>query len=105
MRTALYRIVQEAVNNAVRHSAAREIQIKIRASRKKIHVSIADDGCGARPRRVSSGGISHMHTRAALIGARVRVQPGPEGQGTSVLITVPRAETPEALRSVKSAIA
>jgi len=93
IRTALYRIVQEAVNNAVRHSAARHIRVHIAAEQDRIRVSITDDGCGARRPQARSGGINHMQTRAALIGAQVRIRRGPGGKGTDVSISVPLQRT------------
>lgn len=89
VRIALFRIVQEAVNNAGRHARPARIEVRI-ASSPRLRITVADDGCGIaeeirRSRR--KGGISHMRTRAQLIGARLSVRSG--SSGTSVSVSLP----------------
>lgn len=70
VRTALYRIAQEAINNAARHSGASHIDVRIdHADPQGLILSISDDGCGipAHPERQS--GLAHIRTRARLISA------------------------------------
>ncbi|MBS0444478.1 MAG: GAF domain-containing protein [Proteobacteria bacterium] len=89
-RTALYRIVQEAINNAVRHAAPTGIDVHIEARGSDLYVSVADDGRGcAAIGAAAAGGIGHMRTRAALIGARLHLEP-PDGRhgGTRVAIEI-----------------
>lgn len=89
--TAIYRIAQEAINNAVRHGAPRRIEVRIEATPTMLRVVIADDGTGcgnADPQ--ASGGIGHMHTRAALIDARLRIGRANRKSGTRVAIEVAR---------------
>jgi len=86
VRIALFRIVQEAINNAGRHARASRIGVRI-AGRPRLRVTIADDGCGLpeeirRGRR--KGGMSHMRTRAQLIGAKLSVRSGRTGTSVSV---------------------
>jgi signal transduction histidine kinase len=88
IRTALYRIVQEAINNAARHGAPSRIDVSLLAAGPILRITVADDGSGymaADPDE--SGGIGHMHTRAALIGANLRVEPGRE-RGTRISVEV-----------------
>ncbi|TJW13622.1 MAG: ATPase [Mesorhizobium sp.] len=92
MRTTLYRIVQEAINNAVRHAAARRIDVLLASTEHVLRVVVTDDGqgCGTVD-PAAPGGIGHMHTRAALIGARLHFErAGRKGGGTRVVIEVDR---------------
>lgn len=89
MRTALYRIVQEAINNAVRHAQPDRIEVRMEASDRSLCVMVSDDGigCGTVDPE-ASGGIGHMHTRAALIGARLRIGRASRRGGTRVMVEV-----------------
>jgi len=97
-RTALYRIVQEAINNATRHADPDNIDVRIESSDAALRVSVADDGrgCGAVDPALC-GGLDHMRTRAALIGARLRIGPNPGGRGTRVVVEVDRSPSADAL--------
>ena len=67
---ALYRIVQEAINNTVRHANASTIEVQLMRSDERIHIVVSDDGRGlskAPGRR--KGGLNNMQTRASLIQA------------------------------------
>ena len=91
-RTALYRIVQEAINNAVRHAAAERIDVRIETIEGVLRVAVTDDGRGcAALDSTAGGGIGHMRTRAALIGARLRFGRVDGGGGTRVVVEVARA--------------
>ena len=96
-RTALFRIVQEAVNNAARHSQADQIVVRLTEEKDKVRVTIEDDGqgIGERPketgRRTGRGGLVHMQTRARLIAADFAVE---SGQGTRVTVHLPGAAKP-----------
>ncbi len=92
MRTALYRIVQEAINNAVRHAAPSLVEVQLASTEKVLRVIISDDGHGCGPVDPGAhGGIGHMHTRAALVGARLRFEAAGRKGGTRVVIEVDRA--------------
>lgn len=74
LRTALFRIAQEAINNAARHSGARRISVRIEPRENNgLVVTIRDDGRGlpADPQRNS--GLAHMRTRARLISAELDI--------------------------------
>jgi signal transduction histidine kinase len=90
--TAIYRIAQEAINNAVKHAAPRRIEVRIESTPSLLKIVVTDDGSGcvqADPQ--TSGGIGHMHTRAALIGAQLRIGRSSRKGGTRVAIDVPLA--------------
>lgn len=89
----LYRIAQEAVNNALKYSKARRVTINLGRQGRALRLSIADDGCGippagARARRGGMG-LHIMRYRARSMGATLRVldrQP----RGTEVVCLLPR---------------
>ena len=81
----LFRIVQEAVNNAVRHSGARHITIRLTRSRDQVLLEVQDDGKGL-PARQPAGrglGLRTMKYRAEIVGAQFDIQSG-GGRGTVV---------------------
>ena len=86
---AVYRIVQEAVTNAVRHSGGCRVAITGRVSRAQIDLEIADDGVGISTDRVEAAmraghlGVASMRRRAAAIDARLEHLAEP-GRGTRV---------------------
>jgi signal transduction histidine kinase len=82
----LYRIAQEAVANAVRHSGARNICIALDEQNGETVLRIEDDGCGlSKDTMAGEGmGLRTMRYRAELIGAKLEVGPGPSG-GTQVV--------------------
>ena len=87
---ALYRIVQEAINNTVRHANASSIEVQLMRSDDGIRIVVADDG-GGIPKSSSrrSGGLSNMRTRASLIQAGLTVKARPDGTGTWLEICFP----------------
>jgi signal transduction histidine kinase len=90
--TAIYRIAQEAINNAVKHAVPRRIEVRIESTPSLLRVVVTDDGAGCfRIDPQASGGIGHMHTRAALIGAQLRIGRSSRKGGTRVAIEVPLA--------------
>lgn len=86
---ALFRIVQEAVNNAVHHAGAGAILIDLAAARGQATVTVQDDGIGWQRAGRLGNGIANMRTRARLIGARFLIAGGPEGRGTRVTLALP----------------
>ena len=92
MATHLYRIAQEAVSNAVKHSGARRVAIRLCGSPDKQELCIEDDGAGlspARRRKASGLGLHIMDYRARTIGGTLRVAAGRQN-GTVVSCCVPR---------------
>jgi signal transduction histidine kinase len=86
-RNALLRILHEALTNAVRHGAARQISVRLSGPRGRSHLTIADDGCGfdvAAAARAGKGlGLISMGERAEILGGDVKVVSSP-GSGTVV---------------------
>lgn len=89
----LYLIGREAVINALRHSAATEIEVEVQYLRTVLRVLVRDNGCGIRPEAVHQARDSHwglhgMRERAENIGARFDIWSRP-GTGTEVCVAVP----------------
>ena len=88
----LYRIIQEAITNVVRHSGAADAVVAVRADRYRITASVTDDGCGFDAKRVlregTRLGLPGMLERAATIGAHVQIE-SRAGEGTSVTVSLP----------------
>jgi len=87
--THLYRIAQEALNNAVKHSGASRLSLQLAESEGALLLRVSDDGKGLAPgpRRSSSMGLHIMEYRARLIGGSLRIQSDPSG--TTVSCRVP----------------
>ena len=92
---AVVRIVQEAVNNAVRHGAATAITVRARASDEAVELSIADNGHGFDPERSFESGASHrglsaMRARAQKLGGTLEIGSGPGGTRVELRLPVRR---------------
>jgi two-component system NarL family sensor kinase len=89
IETGVYRIAQEALNNAARHAVARRILVEIDASAAGVRLAIQDDGRGFDPRAASRGfGLIGMRERAYLLGGALEVDSAP-GRGTRIGLRVP----------------
>ncbi|HXP62499.1 MAG TPA: PAS domain-containing protein [Dongiaceae bacterium] len=88
--THLYRIAQEAVNNALKHSGARHIRVHLTRVESGIVLEVKDDGKGLEPApaRHSGMGLHIMDYRARLLGGSLKLESGP--QGTVVTCRVPQ---------------
>jgi signal transduction histidine kinase len=94
LETAVYRLVQEALNNVSKHSMARRADLTVRTTRGAIEVEVQDDGVGFEPSLAREGfGLIGMRERAALLGGTLEVD-STRGSGTKV-----RAEIPLLTRS------
>jgi signal transduction histidine kinase len=84
-RTQVYRIAQEALGNAARHSQARHVEVAFARRDSKVRLVVADDGCGFDPLQDRPGhfGVGNMGVRAAEIGAALQVTSVPD-EGTRV---------------------
>lgn len=90
VRITLFRIVQEAVNNAVHHSGASLVRVGLHRAGPQLVVEVVDDGAGIQIWRHRPGsGIENMTTRAKLVSARFEIGPGSGGRGTRIGIVLP----------------
>ena len=91
VETALYRITQEALTNAARHAAAREIAVVLERREGHLVLIVEDDGNGldADPAvRSERLGMIGMRERAEMLGGRLLVESSP-GSGTTIVVEVP----------------
>lgn len=91
----LYRIVQEALNNVVKHANARNVQLTLEFGNERVRVRVVDDGQGFDIGDAPTGnghhlGVLSMRERASEIGGTMELRSA-LGSGTEVLVTVPRA--------------
>jgi len=90
----IFRIIQEAINNAIRHAGASRIAVELRATPAHLRIAVRDDGTGISPDQKRQGaGIGNMRTRARLISARFEVMRNKDGDGTSVEVSLPISQT------------
>lgn len=91
-RLVLYRIVQEALSNAARHSGSGRARVVVRVSDGMITAEVSDRGRGFHPDATmlkSAGlGLIGMRERAVMVGGRLEVDSQP-GQGTRVRVVIP----------------
>jgi PAS domain S-box-containing protein len=87
---ALFRIAQEALNNAAKHSAAKSIRVLVEDRDDEIVLSVSDDGKGFAAEQAPRGrwGMTTMRERAEAAGGRFSIQSSP-GNGTTVRPAVP----------------
>ncbi len=96
IETTLYRIVQEALTNAIRHAKAQNINITLQSNTTSVTVAIEDDGKGFDLQEVLTKskealGLVGMMERASLAGGWLKIETAP-GKGTRVLLTLPLLE-------------
>lgn len=88
--TALYRIAQEAISNALRHADAARVTMRLRRDDDDVVLTVEDDGRGFDPERANGRGIglSSMAARTEALGGRLRIDAHPGG-GTVIEARVP----------------
>jgi len=90
VETVLYRVVQEALTNVVRHARAGRVDVTVRVGESVVRATVVDDGVGFRPEEHErSLGLRGLAERAELAGGTVAVRSAP-GEGTTVTLEVPR---------------
>jgi signal transduction histidine kinase len=91
LEAPLYRIAQEALNNALKHAAATAVTVTIRSDDRHVALTIADNGRGFDVAAVDASGLGlrSMRERAATLGGGLTIGPAAAG-GTVVAVTIPR---------------
>lgn len=87
----LYRMVQESLNNIIKHSNAKNIHVLLKGEEKLFTLAVNDNGTGFNVNeKMSNGGsgLHNLHNRAKLIGAQLSIQSSPEA-GTIITIGLP----------------
>lgn len=88
---AVFRIMQEALTNIIRHSMATVVIIKISVSRNNLQMYILDNGCGMTQAQINKHdhyGIKGMHERARYFGGELKLD-GRPGQGVLLSLSMP----------------
>jgi signal transduction histidine kinase len=106
----LYRVAQEAVNNAVKHARPRHVRIRLESGPDLTSLTVQDDGIGLAASGARGGndnvggngsprgkgmGLRIMRYRANGVGARFEIGPGPGGAGTAVVCVLTSSDAAE----------
>jgi len=99
VQLVIYRVAQESLGNAVRHSNAEHIKVRLSRQPGKVELSVSDDGSGFTFAEATSGlGLGGMRERAILVGGDLQIESRP-GHGTTVRLLIPDRTAPERLAS------
>ena len=102
VEVALYRIAQESLANAQKHSGAACVRVRLRFAESSVRLDVVDDGRGFVPHLCGSGlGIAGMRERASLVGGDVEVTSRPMG-GTRVTAVVPLRGEPQTAETLSA---
>jgi two-component system sensor histidine kinase UhpB len=88
----VYRVLQEALTNALRHAGASAIAVELAMDDRGLLLRVRDDGRGVPDRLLGMSGIRGMRERALLAGGTVTVSPLADGGGTEVCLRIPTIE-------------
>lgn len=86
--TCIYRVVQEALNNAVRHAHARTVRIQVSGGLADVQLAIEDDGDGFDTRHARGLGLEGMAERVRNSGGQFQIESAP-GRGTTLSVMLP----------------
>ncbi len=89
VEATVYRIVQEALTNVLRHADATAVRVRLDHGPDALTLTVTDDGRG--PGGGAGLGLTGIRERAAAHGGTARTGPGPDGRGFRVGVTIPRA--------------
>lgn len=90
---ALYFFCLEALQNAVKHSGATRVEVRLEAHGETVELSVADDGSGITPGSSGGAGLRNMRDRLEAVGGTLRIESRP-GLGTSATAVVPAVRVP-----------
>lgn len=95
LENCLYRIAQEALTNACKHSRSKEVTVTLAQKGQEIRLKVRDWGIGFDPESVEKGhfGLEGIRQRVRLLGGRLTIESTP-GSGTVVEVVVPILEKP-----------
>lgn len=88
----LFRIIQEQLNNIIKHAKAKAVTVILAQERGALHLTIADDGIGFKTAQVNKGlGLTNIRNRAELFGGKVQITAS-EGNGCTLEIIIPEGK-------------
>lgn len=89
IETQLYRVLQEALNNIIKHAEAKQIDIQLIGHEKHTTITIEDDGIGLNLSKANMGlGLKNMMSRIQQIGGHIEID-STLYKGTSIIISIP----------------
>lgn len=92
LEITIYRIVQEILNNILKHAGATVTRLSLRMAAKYLYLKVTDNGCGfvlKRSKSAYSGtGLQSIHNRVKLLNGKVRINSAP-GKGTDIELQLP----------------
>jgi signal transduction histidine kinase len=91
-KTCIYRIVQEALHNIVKHAGAQNVRITVSQEPDRLLLSIQDDGRGFNPPQERGMGLIGMEERVSALGGRLVVESA-IGEGTLLRVALPLPQT------------
>ena len=99
----LFRVLQEALQNAVKHSGAADVSVKVQGALDGIHLTVSDSGVGFNWRHAVNGrglGLISMRERLRLVNGELSIQSEP-GRGTTILARVPHGPQDHPIASAR----
>ncbi|MEU4079341.1 sensor histidine kinase [Streptomyces venezuelae] len=93
--SGVYRIVQEALTNVVKHAGARTAEVRLARADGVLQVTVTDDGRGPGAAGTGGHGLTGIRERAAAHGGTATTGPGPDGRGFEVRVLLPVPSTAE----------
>ena len=103
LETVVYRLVQEALTNVVKHARASTVNVRVQLAGGELVLEVADDGVGFDPATQTSGyGLKGMQERAGLAGGTLAVTSGEGETRVRARLPVPEAGSPHTLSSSRS---
>jgi len=100
-RTCIYRVVQEALHNATRHSKAAHVRVTVTHERSSVSVRIQDDGIGFQAKQEKGMGILGMEERVLHLGGSFHID-SQSGHGAAISIALPIAASPTTPEAVET---
>jgi signal transduction histidine kinase len=99
VKTAVFRVAQEALTNVIKHAKANNVTIRLDYADEVVGLQVEDDGCGFDKNRIDTSdrrawGLIGMEERAGLLGGQLRVVSIP-GTGTRVEAVIPYTQSTE----------
>ncbi len=96
LETALFRIIQEGLNNACRHSHSKRVRLRLVQQGDRLRLEVIDWGKGFEPERVDENrfGLAGIRERATLFGGELTIETAP-GKGTHITVELPVVEAEE----------
>ena len=87
--STVYRIIQEALTNIIKHSQATVVNISLKLIAKKLKITIQDNGVGFAPQENTTGfGLKGMYERATTLGGQLHLVSMPE-KGCQIVVIIP----------------